>query len=404
MWLEYRSQLFFSSYITLINHCTHTCATYLHIYIRECFWFFRWTTHVALQYYPSVKPQKVTKFSFNCVITVYLMTGSCSRRRGTFCSDSWRRRRASPPTFTPSWRGAAPTHSSSVHLFCGSPLCRFSRVSSLLHLQPVCQLSDGVVQQQPRLSGLQSGLPGVQPRLPQLHQFQWHLRPPAVREARGGRRAARPAPTLPAATRDRVQRLLHVHSRPPDPEQNQTLPRHPAVPGLPLLPLLALVPVSAQLSHGHTLPLCPSGLSSHPDDGRIHGAGGPRPAWGAAGPVATPVTHRHIELRGGGQLRRLASTGKQESQRQPGPGGFHLHRQVKETCSSSQRIRTTWWLTGCVFLFRSDSEGEQRQQKWQEGQESLCRRVWGCSGHRQRRVRGLGQKVRRGPTSQCNAT
>lgn len=38
------------------------------------------------------------------------MSGSCSRRRGTFCWGSWRRRHESPPTFTPSWRGAANTH------------------------------------------------------------------------------------------------------------------------------------------------------------------------------------------------------------------------------------------------------------------------------------------------------
>lgn len=42
---------------------------------------------------------------------------------------------------------------------------------------------------------------------------------------------------------------------------------------------------------------------------------------------------------------------------------------------------------------RSDSEGQQRQPQRQEGQESLCRRVRGRAGHRQRRVRGLGPKV-----------
>ncbi|TKS75011.1 Protein WWC3 [Collichthys lucidus] len=41
---------------------------------------------------------------------------------------------------------------------------------------------------------------------------------------------------------------------------------------------------------------------------------------------------------------------------------------------------------------KSDSEGKQRKPKRQEGQESLCRRVGGCFGHRQRCVRGLGQK------------
>ncbi|KAA8589699.1 hypothetical protein FQN60_013064 [Etheostoma spectabile] len=39
-----------------------------------------------------------------------------------------------------------------------------------------------------------------------------------------------------------------------------------------------------------------------------------------------------------------------------------------------------------------DSERKQRQQKWPEGQESVCRRVRGRSGHRQRCVRSLGQK------------
>lgn len=179
-------------------------------------------------------------------------------------------------------------------------------------LQPVGQLADSVVQQQSWLLGLQSRLLGFESRLPQLHQLQRHLRRPAVRAARRRRGAARPPPALPAAAGGHVQRLLHVHPRPP--EQGQALPRHAAVSGLALVPLLAVLAVAPQLAHGHPLPLGPSGLPAHPDDGGVHGAGGPRAAGGAAGPAA-------------GRRRLRAPAGQQESPRgRSPPGGLHLHR------------------------------------------------------------------------------
>lgn len=177
------------------------------------------------------------------------------------------------------------------------------------YLQPVSQFSDGVVQQQPRLPSFQSGLSGVQPRLSQLHQLQWHLRSPPVWPSRRGGRAVRPSPALPAGPRGGIQRLFHVLSWPLESEQNQTLPRHPAVSSLPLVPLLTFLPVTTQLSHGHTLPLCPSGLPPHPDDGGIHGAGGPWPVRGVESTVTNPVTHHHVEQRGHGQPHCCASTG-----------------------------------------------------------------------------------------------
>lgn len=59
-------------------------------------------------------------------------TGCCSRRRGTSCWGSWRRQHASPPTFTPSWKGEAHTHYLSPFFHCSSV--------SLLHFfsSPAC--------------------------------------------------------------------------------------------------------------------------------------------------------------------------------------------------------------------------------------------------------------------------
>lgn len=52
------------------------------------------------------------------------------------------------------------------------------------------------------------------------------------------------------------------------------------------------------------------------------------------------------------------------------------------------------YIPGVCFPCRSDAEGKQWQQERPQGQESVCGRVRGRSGHRQRCVRGLGQKVR----------